>query len=235
MPPIKPLISVIIPVLNGERFLAAAVKSVLAQSYRPIEIIVVDDSSIDDTRRVAEKFAGQVRYIYQDNKGPSAARDTGIRASKADILAFIDADDLWAKDKLEIQLRLLNKHQQADIILGHLQYVIPKVLGEYSFTFTKVSRSFLGLSLGASLIRRSAFDTIGLLEPTMEHYEDVEWFLRARDADLPIVTHEEVVLYYILHGNNASRDTPDEDTSFLLRALKESIDRRSNREKGDLR
>jgi len=235
MPPIRPLISVIIPVLNGERFLAAAIKSVLAQSYRPIEIIVVDDGSTDGTKKIAEKFTDRVRYIYQDNKGPSVARDTGIEISKGDILAFIDADDLWPADKLAIQLRLLNENQQAKIITGHLQYALPERLGEYSFAFKRLSSSYLGFHLGASLIRQSAFDTIGLLEPTMEHYEDVDWFLRARDAGLPIVTHKEVVLYYILHGDNASCDAPDENIYFLLRALKRSIDRRSDERKETLR
>ncbi len=232
MSSLRPLVSVVIPVLNGERFLAAAIKSILAQAHRPLEIIVVDDGSTDSTKLVAQAFAKHVRYIYQDNKGPSVARDVGIESSKGEFIAFIDADDIWTKDKLEIQLRLLDENERAHIITGQLRYAIPERLGEYSFAFKRLSSPYLGLHLGASLIRRSAFDVVGLLEPTMEHFEDVDWFLRARDAGLSIITHEDVVLYYILHGDNASYDAPDEDVHFLLRALKESIDRRKNGKEG---
>ena len=230
----RPLISVIIPVFNGERFLVAAIKSVLAQAYRPLEVIVVDDGSTDATREVAEKFHQHVRYIHQDSQGPSVARDTGIGASQGDIIAFIDADDLWTMDKLEIQLRLLDENPQARIVIGCLQYALPEKLGEYSFAFKKLSSPYLGFSLGASLIRQSTFDAVGLLEPTMKHFEDVDWFLRARDAGFQILTHNEVVLYYILHGDNASCDAPEEDMHFLLRALKQSADRRQYREREGL-
>ena len=95
---IDSLVSVIIPAFNRERFLAASIKSVLAQLYRPIEIIVVDDGSTDNTKKVAEGFGKEVRYVHQENKGPSAARDTGIKVAKGDVFAFIDADDLWSSD-----------------------------------------------------------------------------------------------------------------------------------------
>ena len=104
----KPLVSVIIPVYNGERYLEAALKSVIEQDYCPIEIIVVDDGSTDKSAEIAKYFK-EIQYIFQSNKGPGPAnaRNTGIRAVKGEYIAFLDADDIWMPNKLSIQMNYL--------------------------------------------------------------------------------------------------------------------------------
>ncbi|HEV2117146.1 MAG TPA: glycosyltransferase family A protein [Terriglobales bacterium] len=103
-------VSVIIPAYNSERYVADAVKSVLAQSYRPHEIIVVDDGSTDGTAHALEPFAGAIRYLYQQNRGEPAARNTGMRAATGEYIAFLDADDLWVPEKLELQMAYFAAH-----------------------------------------------------------------------------------------------------------------------------
>ena len=97
------LVSVVIPVYNGERFLAQAIESVLGQTWREVEVIVVDDGSSDHSGEIARRFA-PVRCLRQDNAGQAAARNRGAAAATGRFLAFLDADDLWLADKLERQL-----------------------------------------------------------------------------------------------------------------------------------
>jgi glycosyltransferase involved in cell wall biosynthesis len=222
----KPLVSVIIPVYNGERYLVESIESVLAQTYRPIEVIVVDDGSTDNTSEiVVTDFCDSVQYIYQDNSGPASARNAGLANAKGDIIAFIDADDFWSNDKLKIQLPLLISNPELEIVLGCLQYIRQSKSVEGGDEFEKISRPFVSFHFGASLIRKSAFEKIGLLDTTMNHFEDIDWFLHARDAGISIMTHQDVVFFYRLHDRNLSSNKYGSN-SYFLKALKKSIDRR---------
>ena len=100
----NPLISCIIPVYNGQRFLAESLDSIFAQTYRPLEVIVCDDGSTDGTAHVAAEYPQPLVYIHQPNQGSPRARNCGIRAAKGDFLAFLDADDLWRSEKLTRQM-----------------------------------------------------------------------------------------------------------------------------------
>ena len=102
-------ISVIIPCYNAEKMIRETIESVLAQTYQDFEIIVVDDGSTDHSKEIIQSFGEKVKYIYQENGGQSAARNTAIRASNGKYLAFVDADDLWFPEKLEKQLKRMNE------------------------------------------------------------------------------------------------------------------------------
>src|SRR4051794_10354756 len=97
--PMNPTVSVIVPAYNYERYLSLAIESALAQTHSPLEVIVVDDGSTDDTPRVLAAYGDRIRAIRQPNQGAGAARNTGIAASRGDYLAFLDSDDLWRRDK----------------------------------------------------------------------------------------------------------------------------------------
>ncbi|HVP12275.1 MAG TPA: glycosyltransferase family 2 protein [Phycisphaerae bacterium] len=111
------VISVVIPSYNSAGLVPDAIRSVLGQTRPADEIIVVDDGSRDETGQVCAEFGPAVRYIRQENAGASAARNTGIAASRGDWLAFLDADDLWDAEKLELQLAALVRHPDADFAL----------------------------------------------------------------------------------------------------------------------
>ena len=91
----QPLISVIIPVFNGEDFIQEAIQCVLDQKYPDMEILVIDDGSTDRTRARIDVYSDRVSYIHQPNGGPAAARNTGLKMAQGEIIAFLDADDLW--------------------------------------------------------------------------------------------------------------------------------------------
>ena len=118
-----PLVSVVIPVFNGEKFLRDAVESVLAQKYSPIEVIIVDDGSTDGTASVANSFPETVRYLHQINNGPAAARNRGIEQAQGSLIAFADADDLWPAAKLALQLPDLIGDPTIEIVIGRIQQV----------------------------------------------------------------------------------------------------------------
>jgi glycosyltransferase involved in cell wall biosynthesis len=219
-----PLVSVIVPVFNGEAYLAEALESVLHQVYLPLEIIVVDDGSTDGTAGVAARFP-HVRYVYQSNRGPARARNAGLALAQGEVLASLDADDVWPDDKLALQGALLSAHPEADLVLGRVTLVTacPRVDGR--LCPKTLAQPWLSPSLGAALIRRRAFERVGRFDETLPLSEDLDWFLRAREGGPPWFSHPEVMLYYRRHAQNYSLKNPLADKYHLL-ALKKSLDRR---------
>lgn len=108
-----PLVSVIIPAYNATKYIGAAIDSVLAQTYENYEIIVVDDGSTDGTKEKLHAYRDRIVYHYQKNRGEAGARNSGIRLAKGPLLAFLDADDLWMPQKLEIQVEALQRYPDA--------------------------------------------------------------------------------------------------------------------------
>jgi glycosyltransferase involved in cell wall biosynthesis len=117
------LVSVIVPVYNGAQYLEAAITSIFAQDYRSIEVIVVDDGSIDDSAQVAKSFK-DIRYMFQQNSGPAAARNSGINSANGDFIAFLDSDDLWMPDKLSLQTNYLHNHPDIGLVFAHRRILI---------------------------------------------------------------------------------------------------------------
>ena len=119
----KPRICVIIPTYNSARFLPEAVESALYQTFSPEEVIVVDDGSTDNTEDVLEPFRGRIHYIRQENQGPAVARNRGISEAKGDLIAFLDADDVWVPDKSEKQVDLLMENPRIGLVHSLYDYL----------------------------------------------------------------------------------------------------------------
>ena len=218
------LVSVIIPVFNGERFLREAVQSVLDQGDSSAEIIVVDDGSTDGTATVARSFAETVRYLHQTNQGPAAARNRGIEHAQGSLIAFLDADDLWPATKLELQLSYLIRDSKIDIVLGRIQQVqLSETEGETRAE--EFAEPAFSVNLGSAIIRKSVFERVGLFDETMRYSEDVDWFMRAREGGAAIVTIDAVTLFYRQHEQNMTRGKSTSELN-VLKALKRSLDRR---------
>ena len=211
------LVSVVIPVFNGERFLREAVQSVLDQKYSPLEIIVVDDGSTDGTANVARSLP--VRYLHQTNQGPSAARNRGIEHAQGELITFADADDLWPLAKLELQLPYLT--EDVEIVMGRIQQV-------FSSSEEEFGEPAFSVNLGSAVIRKTVFDRVGLFDETMRYSEDVDWFMRAREAGVAIMTIDAVTLFYRQHEENMTRGKSTSELN-VLKALKRSLDRRRER------
>lgn len=224
-PLVSPLVSVVIPVFNGERFLREAVQSVLDQQYSPLEIIIVDDGSTDGTATAAKSFSEAVRYLYQANQGPAAARNRGIEQAQGELIAFADVDDLWPKDKLELQLPYLLRDPKIDIVLGRIQQVLLSETVDGETQSQEFAEPAFSVNLGGAVIRKSVFERVGLFDETMRYSEDVDWFMRARECGASIVTIDAVTLFYRQHEQNMTRGKNTSELN-VLKALKRSLDRR---------
>ena len=111
-------VSVVLTCHNGARWISRTIWSVLAQTYEDLELLIVDDGSMDNSKEIVVSYLGddRVRYIYQENKGFSAAVNRGIKESNGNLIGFIGQDDLWMPNKLELQVRYFSKHKDVDLV-----------------------------------------------------------------------------------------------------------------------
>lgn len=216
--------SVIIPVYNGAKYIAEAIESVCAQNYEPLEIIIVDDGSTDETSSIVQSFK-DVRYIRQANQGVAAARNTGIENSRGELIAFLDADDYWSHNKLDIQANCLLKNPQVGYTLGmQRNFLEPGTGRPFWLREEYLLMDHIGF-LPTILIRKQIFHSIGLFNLDYKISEDVEWFSRVEDAGIPRMVLPEVVLYRRIHKANLSYQSKI-GNPLLLRTLRTSIHRK---------
>jgi glycosyltransferase involved in cell wall biosynthesis len=222
----SPLVSVVMPVYNGERYLIEAVESVLAQSYRPLELILVDDGSTDGSADLARRFGTALRYEYQPNAGQSTARNRGIQLARGPLLAFLDDDDYWSTEKLALQVAALAKDPLLEAVFGHVrQFVSPDVGPEAAARVRYHAEVMPGQVPGAMLIRREAFDRVGPFDPQWRVGEFVHWYARATEAGLRTVLLPDIVLHRRLHDDNVGIKQRAQSVQYV-RILKAALDRR---------
>jgi glycosyltransferase involved in cell wall biosynthesis len=177
-------ISVIIPAYNAERYIAKAIESCLSQTYTPHEIMVIDDASTDGTAAVAESFPSPVRVIrLAENMGVAAARNRGVQASTGDWIAFLDADDYFLPEKLELQRRCALENEQAVLIYAGWRVISVEgveSLGRFTppAALLPMLRFRCNLPLLCILLRRDAFDSVGGFDPYLRRCQDWDLWLR---------------------------------------------------------
>ncbi len=215
------LISVIIPVYNGAAFLADAFETVLRQACAPLEIIVVDDGSTDETASILRGYGDRLTPVYQSNQGPPAARNHGLALAQGEFIAFLDADDLWHEDKLAVQLERLMADGALQVVLGHTQFVQQAKVPIHGVTY--IGKPCPQLFLGSALFRRAAFEKVDIFDITFRYCDDWDWFLRAQYLHLRMEMYPEVVLYYRRHQHNLTRSPQSRQE--LLRLLRRSLHR----------
>jgi glycosyltransferase involved in cell wall biosynthesis len=222
----KPLVSVIIPVYNGAKFLKDAIANVQSQNYHPLEIIIVDDGSTDETAIIAQSFGDQIIYIYQENKRAAAARNTGLKLAKGELIAFLDVDDLWIENKLNQQIEYLDKNPDIEVVTGLLQRI---VIDENKQILKKFDERLLNVNCSTALYRKSVFKKVGYFDESLKQGEDTDLFMRLRENNIKIGIIEEILLYYRRHQTNTTLNQ-DENISFMLKSLQKSMQRRRNYE-----
>ncbi len=224
-------VSVIIPVLNGEAFLAEAVESIRAQGIKPLEIIIVDDGSTDGTAEVARSLGKGINYVYKKNGGVASARNKGLKMARGNIIAFLDADDLWSEKKLEQQLLRFTENPSLQIVMGFIQMMVRKKTLGSKIVFENFADPFMPFSLGSALYRKNVFSRVGVFDESMQMGEDVDWFMRAREQGVPMTIHKDTVMFNRVHGSNITMDKQTSNTYFM-KVLKKSMDRRKVLGKG---
>jgi len=227
----RPLISTVIPVYNSELYIQEAVQSVLDQTYPEVEIIIVDDGSTDKTSRIVLGFGGPIRYIFQENAGPSAARNKGIVSSSGGYLAFLDADDLFMPEKLEKQLMRLQEDPDLDMVFGQAeQFYSPDLSDEEKKRFTVSKMKLPGIFVSAMLIRREAFERVGFFDTRLKVGQFLDWYMKAMETGLTLSTLDDVVVKRRIHRKNWSSQASLEDRKAFVRLIKAGLDRRRKNE-----
>ena len=216
-------VSVIIPAHNAEPFLEETIESVLGQSWPAAEIIVVNDGSSDDTAGVAARFGSRITYFEQANAGASVARNRGVEESQGSHLAFLDADDLWTADKLEVQLNALAEDRDLDVVFAHMIEFDERTRSSDGQPARSVPRPAQHAS--AMLVRRASFLRVGPFQPGLKIAEWFDWCLRAKELGLRDRILPHVLLHRRIHGHNSGLIQVAERQN-LARVVKESLDRR---------
>lgn len=178
-------VSVVIPSYNRAWILQEALESVLAQTYRDYELIVVDDGSTDDTQHLLLQYSGRIRAIRQANKGVSAARNAGIAAAAGDLIAFLDSDDAWLPAKLERQVVFFDTHPDAlicqteEIWVRNGRRVNPaRKHRKPSGMFFEKSLEMCMVSPSAVMMRRGLIERVGRFDEALPACEDYDMWLR---------------------------------------------------------
>jgi glycosyltransferase involved in cell wall biosynthesis len=219
------LISVIIPVYNGERYLGEAIQSVPTQTYEPVELIVIDDGSTDRSADVAKGFSN-VRYELQENRGISAARNRGVEVARGEFLAFLDADDVWISDKLSLQMAAVERDPTLNLVFGHVKEFVSPELVELLKGQVQVADGIVpGLIPSTLLVRREAFVRMGVFETNWKMGEFAAWYTRAIEHKLNQIMLPNLVARRRVHDANNGRRQRESATDYV-RILKASLDRR---------
>ncbi len=209
-------VSVVIPTYNCGHYICQAVDSVLAQTYRDFELVVVDDESTDNTRELLMQYGKQFRYIYQGNKGMTAARNTGIKNSSGEYIGFLDSDDIWLPNKLDRQVKLLDGAAEVGLVYCW-HYYINAEGDRCAFWNNTIGRSFESgsrlfekliegnvISGGCStpVIRRKCLEKSGMFDESISYSGDWDLWLRISMDYVIAVIPEPLASYRVLDENH---------------------------------
>jgi glycosyltransferase involved in cell wall biosynthesis len=214
-------VGVAIPAYNAERWLAQTLDSVLAQTVLPDDIVVIDDGSTDATASVAERFGTPVRVVSQPNAGIGAARNRAVELVRGEVVAFLDADDLYTPSSIATRLDVLAAYPRVEVVFGAERRFARVIDG----VPVPIGPSLPSPIPGSMLVRRSTLERVGPFPTATRVAEGLDWLLRARELSVEEVTVDEQVLWRRVHGENNSLRHRDSMGEFA-HTLKASLDRR---------
>jgi glycosyltransferase involved in cell wall biosynthesis len=222
----SPRVSVIVPCYNAARYLAEALASIAAQTVAADELIVVDDGSTDGSGDIAAACAPYAHRARQENRGISAARNRGLELARGEVIAFLDADDVWPATSLACRLAVLAEAPAAEACSGLVEQFISSDVPDERRPPLDPSAVPSGARVaGAMLVRRAAFDRVGGFNPAFRVGETIDWVARADAAGVLWRTVGAVVLRRRLHETNTTALHAGARGDYL-RVLKASLDRR---------
>ena len=223
----RPLISCVITAWNDELYLGEAVESILSQAYEPFELIVVDDGSTDGTADVVAGFGDRLRYVHQPNAGCSAARNLGIRESNGDLIAFLDADDLWLPGKLDRQAAEFDSRPELDACFTFaVNFWIEELQDEAErFKDHRISKPLPAYGASTMMTRRTVYDRFGWFDAEQDYGQTVEWVLRMKSGGAVVDHIPDVLTRRRIHRRNRSRDQDRKARDDFLHMLKTHLDR----------
>jgi glycosyltransferase involved in cell wall biosynthesis len=227
------LVSCVIPVYNAERYLGETLDSVLAQTYRPFEVIVVDDGSTDSTPDIVAAHADRIRCLRQANAGAAAARNRGIEAAQSEFIALGDGDDLWHPARLDRQMARFAERPELDMCFPHVESFWSPDLSdlEDNYNDPRAGTILPAAVTMAMVARRALFEQIGDFDTAYRISDDQDWYLRVVEGGAVIEVLPDVLLKRRLYVSNITRLEAARCGLELAEIVKRSLDRR-RRESG---
>jgi glycosyltransferase involved in cell wall biosynthesis len=221
-----PQVSIIIPTYNSATYLKQAIDSVLAQTHRDFEILVIDDGSTDDTADLMNGYGAAVRYLRQPNHGVATARNRGIEESRGEYVAFLDADDVWLPDKLERQIEALEQYPGRGACYTDFFVVAPDLTVQTRISHAQQGHTFEALLLKGNVVgtpssvicRREDVRQVGGFDPSFSYGADWEMWIRLASVTEFVHVREPLVLYRQHDGNMSRNIALLEDDSVRLLA-----------------
>jgi glycosyltransferase involved in cell wall biosynthesis len=226
-------VSCIVPVFNGGAHVAGALNSILTQSHAPLEVIVVDDGSTDETSAVLASYGERIEVVRQSNAGPAAARNHGIRTARGALIAFLDQDDLWHREKLARQVAHLDACRHVDVSVASVESFWSEGDGREAARERDQPRSGAvpGYVTTAMLARRGVFDRVGPFRSELRYADSLDWFARAAECGVVIDLIPDVLVRHRVHGSNLSRQGA-ESRRECVAILRQTLARRRARAAG---
>lgn len=219
-----PLVSVVVPFFNAAAYLAEAVESVLDQTYDRFELILVDDGSTDEGPRLAERYGTRVTLLRQPHLGVGPARNAGMAAATGSLIAFLDADDVWAAEKLERQVAALAADPDLDGVMTMVEEFLSPELDPATAPLKPAPRARAGAIPSALMVRSAMAERVGPFNDSQTG-QWADWYRRFADAGLQTITLDEVLVRRRLHLANLGY-LHRADRAAYLQSLKASLDRR---------
>jgi glycosyltransferase involved in cell wall biosynthesis len=231
----NPLVSVVMPAFNAERYIAESVDSVLSQTFQDFEIIIVDDGSTDKTIEIVGKYGSRVKVISQENSGPSRARNTGIMSAAGRYIAFLDSDDLWTEDKLEVQVGFMESNPRIDMVVADMMmfqedatifdsyFDSIRIKGFYDTLISEQRELQDAFSMllqcnfiptGTVLLRKECLEKSGLFDEKISTVEDLDLWIRISIFS-KIGVIPKVLKKKRSHMENISKDIPRARSSYI--------------------
>jgi len=221
------MISVIIPTFNREHTIAQAIESVLAQTYKDLEIIVIDDGSTDDTKTVLEPYKDRIKYFYQENKGVASARNKGLEEARGEFIAFLDSDDYWLPEKLRSQTEFLKAHPDTAMVYdrywreyeetGNKKLRPKKEYLTNGYIYTRFYFKYI-IWIGTVMVRRICFETVGDFDTSLVVASDRDMLLRIT-REYRVGFMEEPLAVHKIHKTSLGRHNKQKTLESKERAL----------------
>lgn len=220
-----PVVSIIMAVKNGARFVTEALQSIYCQTYQSFEIFVIDGHSTDKTADLVKSFS-RVHYFLQPNEGIACANNYGISLAKGKYVAFLSHDDLWTPNKLELQVQALESNFEKSYSIARAKFFLDqKENNPKGFRKELLTQERLAPVLETLLAKRLLFDQIGGFDPLLSTAEDVDWFARAQDLEISSLSLPFVLLHKRIHDQNTALNNQTNNQN-ILQALRNSLHRK---------